>query len=134
MCSESVMKNGVDKCNVRVLTMDSMTTRNHSTAGPSFVARLCRLLFSFLAGWGTLVLGHAGSVQAQGVVAGGLLVPPGGVVAGEGAKVRALVLDQVKRVPSHRGPGKRQSVVETRQLLIIDLQGRKLYMAEYDRD
>ena len=111
-----------------------MTTRNHSTAGLSFVARLCRLLFSFLAGWGTLVLGHAGSVQAQDVVDGGLLTPPGGVVAGEGAKVRALVLEQVKRVPSHRGPGKSQSVVETRQLLIIGLQGRKLYMADYDRD
>lgn len=74
------------------------------------------------------MLGHPSPVQAQGP--GGLLIPPGGLVAGK--SVRALVLEQVKRVPSGKGRDRRE--VSTRQLLIVDLDGNKLYMAEYDLD
>lgn len=110
--------------------MTARSSRDVSSTRSAFAVRVGRLLFTLLAGWGTLLLGHSGPVQAQ--QAGGLLIPPGGLVAGEGEKVRALVLDQVKRVPS--GSGRDQQIVATRQLLIADLEGQKLYMAEFDRD
>ena len=108
--------------------MSSESSRDVPSTRRTFARRVGRFLFSLLAGWGTLLLGPASSVQAQ--APGGLLIPPGGLVAGK--SVRALVLDQVKRVPS--GKGRKHLPVETRQVLIVDLDGNRLYMAEYGRD
>ncbi len=108
--------------------MSSENSRDVCSSRRPFARRAGRFLCALVAAWGTLLCGHASSVQAQ--ANGGLAIPPGGVVVGK--SVRALVLDQVKRVPS--GTGRKRQLVETRQLLIVDLDGHRLYMAEYDLD
>lgn len=91
--------------------------------------RVRRFLVVLLASSATALVSGSGPVEAQ--QAGGLLKPPGGASAGE-STVRALVLDQVKRVPV--GSGKKLEMAETRQFLVAALDGTKLYMAEYERD
>ncbi len=112
--------------------MSSETSRVVPSTRRPFARRVGRFLCALLAAWGTLLWGDRSSAQAQAQAQaqGGLLIPPGGVVVGK--SVRALVLDQIKRVPS--GTGRERQSVETRQLLIVDLDGHRLYMAEFDHD
>ncbi len=61
---------------------------------------------------------------------GGLLRPPGRDAVEELPKVPALVIEQIRREPSGRGAERRVS--ETRQVMIVDLKGEKLYMADFE--